>query len=87
MAHVLVRHTVEDFDRWKTVYDDHRSTRDEAGLSELNLWRNSEDQNEVVMLFDAPDMEKAQAFLGSDDLKETMQNAGVSGPPHIMILE
>jgi hypothetical protein len=39
MAHMLVRHKVADFDKWKSVYEDHRSAREAAGLKDLHLWR------------------------------------------------
>ena len=87
MGHMLIRHKVEEFDRWKSAYDDHESKRSEAGLSEVKLLRNQDDPNEVVILMDAPDRAKAEEFASSDDLREVMQNAGVVGPPDIMFLD
>jgi len=86
MAHMLIRHRVTDFDRWKEAYDEHQAMRDEAGLTNVHLWRNENDPNEVVALFEASDVAKAKEFAGSADLKENMQAAGVQGPPDIMFL-
>jgi len=83
---MLIRHKVEDFDKWKPLYDDHRSAREAAGLKDLHLWRNEDDSNEVVLLFESSDAVKAKAFVNSPDLKEKMQAAGVQGPPDIAFL-
>jgi hypothetical protein len=40
MTHLLVRHQVADFEKWKPVYDDHLAARQKAGLRETNLLRS-----------------------------------------------
>ena len=86
MAHMLIRHKVADFDKWKPAYEDHRSAREAAGLKDLNLWRNESDPSEVILLFEASDVAKAKEFANSPDLKEKMQAAGVQGSPDIVFL-
>ena len=86
MVHVLVRHKVQDFDKWKPVYDSHQQARAAAGLQELHLWHNIDDPNEIVLLFEAADVEEAKAFARSSDLKERMRDAGVMGAPDIFFL-
>ncbi len=39
MAYQFVRHTVDDYDRWRAAYDEHVSTRQEYGLKELGVHR------------------------------------------------
>jgi hypothetical protein len=86
MAHMVIRHKVSDFAKWKPVYEDHRSARKAAGLKDLYLWRNQNDPSEVILLFEASDVAKAKAFAASSDLKQKMQAAGVQGPPEILFL-
>ncbi len=86
MAHMLVRHKVVDFDEWKSVYDDHRLAREAAGLKDLHLWRNEDNPNEVILLFEVSDVTKAKAFSSSPDAKEKMQAAGVLGQPEVVFL-
>ena len=86
MAHMIIRHKVADFSKWKPVYEDHRSAREAAGLKELHLWRNADDPNEVILLLDVSDVAKAKKFSGSSELKEKMQAAGVQGAPDIIFL-
>jgi hypothetical protein len=87
MMHMLIRHKVADFAKWKSVYDAHASARQSAGLKEEHLLRNIEDPNEVILLFSAQDLNKAKAFAVSDDLREAMQKAGVSDKPNVYFLE
>jgi hypothetical protein len=86
MAHMLVRHRVQDFGKWKPAYDAHRPARAAAGLTELNLWHNVDDANEIFLLFEASDVAKAKAFGTSAELKERMTAAGVVGAPDIFFL-
>ena len=86
MAHMLVRHKVVDFDNWISVYEDHRSARETAGLKDLYLWRNESDPSEVILLFEVSDIAMAKAFSGSPDAKEKMQAAGIQGLPDIVYL-
>jgi heme-degrading monooxygenase HmoA len=85
--YVLVRHKVSDFEKWKPVYDDHLPARQKAGLKEVNLLRNTENPNEVILLFSAEDLDKAKAFAASDDLRQAMQRAGVSDKPDVYFLK
>lgn len=86
MTHLLVRHNVADFTKWKPVYDAHLPARQQAGLREKNLLRSVTNPNEVVLLFEAEDLQKAQAFTESSDLLAAMQEAGVVGKPEILFL-
>lgn len=85
-SYMLVRHRVLDFQAWKRVYDAHQPKRVEAGLSDQYLLRGEQDPNQVVILFAAEDLDRARAFAESADLRETMQNAGVSDKPDIYFL-
>jgi hypothetical protein len=77
MPYLLVRHKVADFSKWKPVYDDHLPARQKAGLKKVYLLRNIDDPHEVVLLFEAEDVQRARDFAASADLRETMQQSGV----------
>jgi heme-degrading monooxygenase HmoA len=87
MPYMLVRHKVEDYEKWKPVFDEHQSTRKESGGKGGYLFRNAEDSNEVVILLEWDDIEDARQFAQSEDLRETMQRAGVTEQPDIYFLE
>ncbi len=62
------------------------ATRQAAGATELYLLRNIDDPSEVIILFEADDIQKAKEFSASSDLRERMQEAGVIDKPDIYFL-
>jgi len=87
MPHLLVRHKVSDFSKWKSAYDAHSPARTAGGLKEEHLLRNMNDPNEVILLFEVKDLAKAQAFSASANLREAMQDAGVVDKPDLYFLD
>jgi heme-degrading monooxygenase HmoA len=87
MPYMLVRHQVEDFARWKSVFDQHGPTRAASGSRGGRLLRGSADPNEVVILFEWDSLEKARRFAESQDLRTAMQRAGVTDTPDIYFLD
>jgi hypothetical protein len=85
-SYLLIRHKVKDFSEWKRGYDAHLPKRIAAGLTEKYLLRGASDANEVVLLFQAEDIDRAKAFAESPDLRQTMQNVGVLDKPDIYFL-
>ena len=85
-SYMLVRHKVRDFSEWKGGYDAHLPKRDKAGLKERQLFRGAKDPNEVIILFEAKDIKRAEDFAESPDLRETMQKVGVVDQPDIYFL-
>ena len=62
MTFMLIRSKVRDFTTWKTAYDNHLAMRANAGLTEKYLFRSADDANEIVLLFEAQDLNRAKAF-------------------------
>jgi hypothetical protein len=86
MNYVLVRHKVADFSKWKPVYDAHLPARQAAGGTELYLLRNIDNPNEVIVLLEVEDLQKAREFVASDDLRERMQESRVIDKPDTYFL-
>ena len=86
MEFILIRHKVRDFNTWKTGYDAHQPKRKEAGLTERYLLRGADDPNQVVMLFEAEDLNRAKAFAASAELRDKMQEVGVVDKPDVYFL-
>jgi hypothetical protein len=85
-SYVLVRHKVRDYASWKQGYDAHLPVRQQAGLAERHVLRSVDDPEQVVILFEAKDLDAARAFASSQDLRDTMQRAGVLDRPDIYFL-
>jgi len=86
MIHVVVRHKVEDWDKWKKVFDEHQEFRHERGSKGATVFRNFHDPNEVVMMFEWDNEQKAHQFVDSENLKLNMKKAGVTDIPDIYYL-
>jgi hypothetical protein len=86
MPHLLVRHRVEDYARWRPIFDDHAAFREQYGSRGGHVLRNADDPAEVVMLLEVDDLERAREFVGSDGLREAMQSAGVVDQPDVYFL-
>jgi len=87
MVHVLVRHKVADYNRWKQAFDADVNVRRRAGETGFRLFHNAEDPNEIFVLVDWESAEEARKFMNSGELREAMQKAGVQGVPEIHYLE
>jgi len=87
MVHVLVRHKVSDYNRWKEAFDSHLSARKRAGETGFRLFHNVEDAREIFLLSDWQSSEEARKFMDSADLRDAMQKAGVVGAPEVQYLE
>ncbi len=87
MAHLLVHHNVEDYNKWKTQFEEHSNFRSENGSKGGKVFRSAIDPNELFVLLEWDSVENAKKFTQSDDLKEVMQQAGVVGMPNIYFVE
>ena len=74
---------VKDFNAWRTSYNGHEKNRVSAGITNGRVFRSADDQNDVVILQDVADVAKARTWLGSDEMKTTMEKSGVVGSPSI----
>jgi hypothetical protein len=74
---------VKDYTAWRTGYDGREKSRVSAGITNGRVFRNAQDQNDVVILQDVADVAKARTWLGSNEMKAAMQQSGVVGSPTI----
>ncbi|MHC4767126.1 MAG: hypothetical protein ACYTEI_00270 [Planctomycetota bacterium] len=87
MTHMLVRHKVADFSRWKRVFDAHATAQQESGMSVEKVLRNVDEPNEVFLLFKVSQIAQARAFVTSPGVPQAMQQSGVVDDPDIYFLE
>ncbi len=77
MINVLGQLKVESYDKWKPAFDERSTMRKEAGSKEAILFRNSDDPNDVMILFKWDNKENAQKYLESESIKKLLKNIGV----------
>ncbi len=87
MASMFIRHRVADFGKWKRVFDDHEGTRKQFGATAHSLHRDADDPNVVIIAARVADIARAKEFITSQDLRETMQQAGVVSQPEFWFAE
>lgn len=86
MNYLFVRHKVVNFETWQSVFASHAEAQQRAGLLLLHLLRVAADPNDVLMLFEVNDLEKAKAFTGSSGAGESAKVSGVIGTPEVLFL-
>ena len=87
MPSLLMRHRVADYPAWKAAFDEHEITRHANGSQGGRLFRDVADPNEILVLLEWDDLERARLFVDSDDLKEGLIRSGVAGATDIWFLE
>jgi heme-degrading monooxygenase HmoA len=87
MPYLLIRHKVKDYAKWKPIFDEHGASRRQSGSRGGFLFRNASDPNELVILLEWDDLNKARQFAESEDLKKAMERAGVAEKPDLYFLE
>lgn len=85
MSKMIVNHKVEDFDTWKKIFDASELIRVVYGEKEYEIFRNTDDPNDVTIVFDWGDPYKALKYAQSNDLREAMKLAGVKGEPIVYL--
>ncbi len=81
-THVLWQADVADFDVWLKVFREDKAMRKAAGIRDLHIWRDPEQADHAVALFEITDLERARSFIGSEELAMHHERGGVA---HIQI--
>jgi hypothetical protein len=86
MIYIMVSHKIADWDKWKPVFDSDEAARKSYGVELKKLFRSAEDNNDIHVLFAAPDADSAKRCIERPELKNLMQSAGVVSEPVFKIL-
>ena len=78
--HVLIIHEVEDYPKWKAVFDGAATLRRDAGEIEYRLLAFDGDARQVVHFSRWTSIDAARAFFESPELVEIRRIAGVRAP-------
>jgi len=84
-TYVIVTHPVKDFDTWKSVFDKFEAVRKEGGEQSAVVLRHADDPNMVTVVNTWNSIDEFQAFFGQEELKAGMAEAGVAGPPTVIL--
>ena len=84
---MMVRHAVEDYRKWRPVFDGDMGKQKAAGLTNPCVYRSADDGNAVLILWDAEDRQRASDFATAASLKLAMTHVGVVGTPDVSFQE
>ncbi len=78
MPYLLERHKVQDYERWRQVFGADADGREAAGCRGARIFRNADDPQEVIVLFEWDSLESARQRIESATLSQKFEEAGVS---------
>jgi quinol monooxygenase YgiN len=84
---MFVRHSVKDYDAWKSVFDSVSDLRRKNGEKSYQILRQDNDSSSLVALFQWDNLDNARKYAASPELKAAMEQAGVTSKPEISFLK
>lgn len=87
MTTIIVRHKVQDFAQWKSFYDSMDSFHKSNEVKSGQVFRSADNPNEVIILSELENIEKARKFAQGTGLKDAMQKGGVVDHPDVYFVE
>jgi heme-degrading monooxygenase HmoA len=85
MAYLLVRTKVKDFEKWRTLFNQHSSSRRQSGSKGGYFFRNVNDPTETIFLLEWDNVENARSF--AESAGPVLQEAGLLDQPNVYFLD
>ena len=87
MVYLNIRHTVVDYEKWRSFFNADETRRRAAGASGVNqVYRDFDDPNTVTVVLEWDNAKNARKFMEDPAMREVMQQAGVVGMPAVRAL-
>ncbi|HID20049.1 MAG TPA: cyclase [Methanophagales archaeon] len=89
MPYALSILRVEDYAKWKSAFDskDGIALHKAFDMKSYLLFQTGEDHNNLVLLTEWDNLDKARKFMQSEELRVASQQSGVMGGPDNYFLE
>ncbi len=84
---LLITHEIEDYEKWRPLFDEDETNRAAAGMITLGVAKDKDNANMISIMFAFDDLDKAREFTASEELKTKMQEGGVVGEPTFKWME
>ncbi|MDH3705159.1 MAG: antibiotic biosynthesis monooxygenase [Acidimicrobiia bacterium] len=82
----LLSHSVSDFGGWLPAYDEADELRTSNGIIGHAANRRVDDPNVAVVYHQAESFDALESFLASPDLRQAMEQAGVTSAPDVAFM-
>ncbi len=87
MAWIHIRHRVEDYPKWKEVFDSTADHKRAHGWKGYRLFAIEGDNNHVLVMEEFETADQGREYVRSDYLRDAMARTGVSDEPDIQVVE
>jgi heme-degrading monooxygenase HmoA len=87
MPAILIRQRVSDYAAWKRAFAEQAHDRTANGCQGAQIFRNSADPHEMVILLTWDTLVRARLFAQSDEWLESIDRGNLIDRPDIWILE
>jgi len=79
---VIRSYAVNEYTQWRSIFDADSTSRKASGMEVIVVGRGLEKNNDIVVVFKVPDVQKAKAFFADPRLKPIMEKAGIISKPN-----
>jgi quinol monooxygenase YgiN len=86
MAYTIIRHEVEDYVKWREVFEGAREFRKSYGEEYTQVFRDNDNPNTITVLNRWSDLKRAKEFFTLDEIKQKMKESGMVSEPTIHFL-
>lgn len=80
---VMMHHRVSDYQAWRNAFDSETGFWQKAGEQSCHIFSKLGHTNDVTVLLEWDDIDRAEAFLNADSTREWMRAHHVVGAPDI----
>jgi quinol monooxygenase YgiN len=87
MIYALVRFTVEDFAKWRSVFEEAGAIRKAYGSVSAQAFQKSDSKNEITVLLQFESRERAGQMFQSPEFREITKRGGMVAPPEVTFLD
>jgi hypothetical protein len=87
MPYLLIHHNVEDYDKFRSVFDFDADRRRRSGSRGGRLLRSNAAANDLWALFEWDDADRARAFAAAYETHEAFEWVGAYGEVTAYVLE
>ena len=75
MPTVIFQEHVGDYGAWRSGFDGNKGQRDEFGCTNSRVYRNADDENDLLIMLDIADEARAREFV--EIVRKVQEAAGV----------
>ena len=86
MATIILNHKVEDYKKWRPVFDEDIRRRKESGMMNERVFRSADDPNNIYIIADVADPSITAKMMADPDLAARMKEGGVISKPSVTVL-